>query len=64
MKLSLRCIHGNVRINEYVWRKKGGKYVCFTLPWLMWTPARSVHGVVAETRQIHTDYRDPVEEKG
>ena len=23
----------------------------------MWTPASSVHGIVAEMRQIHTDYR-------
>ena len=31
---------------------------------LMWTPALSVHGVMDEMRQIHTDYRDPVEERG
>ena len=28
------------------------------------TPARSVHGIMDEMRQIHTDYRNPVEEKG
>ena len=30
----------------------------------MQTPARSVHGVMDEMRQIHMDYRNPVEEKG
>ena len=28
------------------------------------TLARSVRGVMDEMRQIHTDYRNPVEEKG
>ena len=31
---------------------------------LMQTPALSVHGVMDETRQIHRDYRSPVEKKG
>ena len=31
---------------------------------LMWTPALSVHGVMDEMRQIHTDYRNPVEDMG
>ena len=30
----------------------------------MWTLAHSVCGVMDEPRQIHTDYRNPVEEKG
>ena len=30
----------------------------------MWTLAPSVCGVVDERRQIHTDYRSPVEKKG
>lgn len=30
----------------------------------MQTPARSIRGVVDEIRQIHTDYKTPVEEKG
>ena len=30
----------------------------------MQTLARSVHGVMDEMRQIHMDYRNPVEEKG
>ena len=29
----------------------------------MWTLARSVCSVMDEMRQIHTDYRNPVEEK-
>ena len=32
--------------------------------WVMWSPASSVHGVVAETRQIHMDYTESCGGKG
>ena len=32
--------------------------------YVMRTLAHSVRGIMDETRQIHTDYRNPVEEKG
>ena len=34
------------------------------LSFLMWTLARSVRSVMDEMRQIHMDYRNPVEDKG